>query len=129
MNKKRNTYTSDKINGLQYGDQVELTFMASYTGKEIATVRIEIYHAGYIIEDATCTYTLTKDVTPYRYVLSNQLSLEDVVIKVTFDCDSSSKLDVSNMECTKQIECVAHKYFGDLSAESNKGGVSFDVVY
>lgn len=128
MDRDGKTYTSDKIKGLQYGDQVELTFMASYKGSDNANVRIEIYHAGYIIEDATCVYTLAKDITPYRYVLSNQLSMEDIEIRVTFDCDSSSGLDVTNMECSMQIESVAHKYFGDLTAEANAGGVSFDVV-
>ena len=54
--------------------------------------------------------------------------MEDIEIRVTFDCDSSSGLDVTNMECSMQIESVAHKYFGDLTAEANAGGVSFDVV-
>ena len=128
MKKRGDVFTSDKIKGLQYGDQVELTFMASYAGKDKATAKIEVIHDGYVIENATCTYSLTNKIAPYRYVLSNQLAMEDVQIRITFECKTSSKLEINNMECTTQIECVAHKYFGDLEARANTGGVSYDVV-
>ena len=122
------SYSSDVIKGLQYGDQVELTFMASYKGSGKAKAKIEIFHAGNLVKDATCVYTLNKETTPYRYVLSNQLRLEDIEIRLTFDCNSFLLLNVDNIECTSQIECVAHKYFGDLTAAANKGGVSFDII-
>ena len=122
------SYTSDVIKGLQYGDQVELTFMASYKGSGKAKAKIEIFHAGNLVKDATCVYTLNEETTPYRYVLSNQLRLEDIEIRLTFDCNSFLRLNVDNIECTSQIECAAHKYFGDLTAAANKGGVSFDII-
>lgn len=128
MNGFGKKYSSDVIKGLQYGDQVELTFFASYKGSGKATAKIEIFHAGNLVKDATCVYTLGEETTPYRYVLSNQLRLEDVEIRLTFDCSNILRLNVDNMACTAQIECVAHKYFGDYSGAANKGGVSFDVI-
>ncbi len=127
MTGTENGYTSAMIKDFQYGDQAELTFLASCEGSP-ASVKIEVYHAGFLLEDATAVYALTSQETPYRYVLSNQVSLENVEIRMTFTCDDMSKLKVDNLQCTAQMENVAHKYFGDLDATTNKGGVSFDVI-
>ena len=122
------SYESEKIKGLQYGDQVELTFFASYSGSSGANAIVEVYHDGILIEGATAKYKLTEDTAPYRYVLSNQLSIENIEIRLTFDCGFSLFLDVDDIQCTAQIECVAHKFFGDVTASASKGGVSYDVV-
>lgn len=117
------SFTSEQIKGLQYGDQVELTFLASSANGN-ATATIELYHGGCLLENATVQYNLTSDMTPYRYVLSNQLSLEDVQIKITF----SGNVNVDGMQCVSQVEEAAHKYFGDTTAAASKGGVSFDII-
>lgn len=75
-------YTSSPMKGFQYGDQAELTFLASCSGN--ASVKIEVYHAGYLLEDATAVYEIGAQQTPYRYVFSNQLSMEDIEIRMTF---------------------------------------------
>ncbi|MFR1518938.1 MAG: hypothetical protein ACLSVG_09250 [Clostridia bacterium] len=127
MQKTENGYDSALIKGLQYGDQAELTFLASYSGGS-ASVKIEVYHAGCLLEDATAVYEITSQQTPLRYVLSNQLSMEDIQIKMTFLCDDRNNMHIENLQCTSQVENVAHKYFGDMTAAANKGGVSFAIV-
>lgn len=123
-----NGFVSEPIKDMQYGDQVELTFLASYSGDDTAYVTIEVYHAGYLMEDSKSIYELSSNETPYRYVLSNQLALEDVEIRVTFTCADQSKINTENVQCTAQIENVAHKYFGDFTAEASIGGVTFDII-
>ena len=127
MTKTENGYVSAAITGFQYGDQAELTFLASYSGGT-ASVKIEVYHAGYLLEDATAVYEVGSQLTPYRYVLSNQLALEDVEIRMTFICDDPGSMKLDALQCTSQVENVAHKYFGDLTGAASKGGVSFDVL-
>lgn len=119
-------YTSSPMKGFQYGDQAELTFLASCSGN--ASVKIEVYHAGYLLEDATAVYEIGAQQTPYRYVFSNQLSMEDIEIRMTFSGGDLRQIKVENLQCTSQVESVAHKYFGDTTAAASKGGVSFDVV-
>lgn len=126
--KKSGVYTFGKIEGMQYGDQVELTFHGKYTGKGNATVKIEIYHAGCLLSDATVVYNVTHTETPYRYVLSNQLALEDVEIRLTVECENKDDFEIEHVECTTQTEGAAHKYFGDTTCASSKGGVSFDII-
>lgn len=128
MNAAENGYVSAPIKNLQYGDQAELTFLASYSGNDDAYVTVEVYHAGYCMEDSKAVYKLTSGKIPYRYVLSNQLALEDVEIRVTFSCADQSKIQTENMQCTAQIEDVAHKYFGDFTAAASIGGVTFDII-
>ena len=128
MNKQSSGYISDSVTGMQYGDQIELTFNGYYTGKGTAAVKIEVYHAGYLIEDATAKYALASDTTLYRYVFSNQLAMEDIEIRITYECQDKSKIKTENLQCTLQTEKVAHKYFGDVTGMANKGGVSFDII-
>ena len=126
--KKSGVYTFSKIEGMQYGDQVELTFHAKYTGKGNATAKIEVYHAGCLISDATTVYDVTNRETPYRYVFSNQLALEDVEIRLSIQCEDKGDFEIEHLECTVQKECAAHKYFGDTTCAASKGGVSFDII-
>jgi len=126
--KKSGVYTFDKINGMQYGDQIELTFHAKYTGKGNAQAKIEVYHAGCLISDATAVYDVTNRETPYRYVFSNQLALEDIEIRLSIECEDNSNFEIEHLECTAQKEQAAHKYFGDTDCATSKGGVSFDII-
>jgi len=122
-------FTSDKVSGLQCGDHVELTFDVENTGTADSEVTISVYNGDYKLENACVTYKLPAGVlTPCRYVLSNQLTLEDVRIEVTFAQADGAELDLANMYCTAQYENIAHKYFGDNESVSSAGGVFFDVL-
>lgn len=127
MNKTKNGYASGAVKGMQYGDQIELTFHAKYKGKDTAYVNIEVYHAGCLIEGAAVKYALTANETPYRYVLSNQLTMDEIEIRITFECEDRSQLVTEHLQCTLQTEDAAHKYVGDFEREANKGGISFDI--
>lgn len=127
------TYTSEAIKGLQNGDQVELTFDAAYTGAGKASVTITVSEAGIVQEGSCVTFEIEKEQTAFRYVLSNQISPEDMAVSVTFSADDESALTVSDMVCVLETECVGRKYFvGGKQAykdsEPHKGGVTFDVL-
>ncbi len=130
MNECEGGYVSAPIKNLQYGDQAELTFLASYEGSDEADayVEIQMYHAGCPIEDSKAVYSLTSETVPYRYVVSNQIALENVEIRVTFKCGDVSKIRTDDIQLTAQIEDAAHKYFGMLTVAPEKGGVTFDII-
>ena len=81
-----------------------------------------------MISDATVVYDVTNRETPYRYVFSNQLALEDVEIRFSIECEDDSNFKIEHLECTAQTEQAAHKYFGDTDCATSKGGVSFDII-
>lgn len=116
-------YVSDKISSLQYGDQVELTFLAEGSGN--ARVRIEVYNGKYVMSQATTEYEIGSSQAPKRFVFSNQLPMEDVTIKLTV---VSGKVTVRNLSLTAQRENIARKYFDDYDAAANHGGVTYDVI-
>ena len=118
---------TSKISGLQCGDQVELTFSA--TSKTAGgKVRISAYNGGYLLNDSVVEFELGTELTPYRYVLSNQLTLEDVTISVEFENVNEADVSLSNLFCTAQYENIAHKYFGDTESAAATGGVTFDIL-
>lgn len=127
------TYTSEALKGLQNGDQAELTFDAAYTGSGKASVTINVTEAGIVQSGSVVTFEIGAEPTSFRYVLSNQISPEDMVITVTFTAGDESALAVSDMVCALETESVGRKYFvGGKQAykdsESHKGGVTFDVL-
>ena len=120
-------FRSDSISGLQYGDQVELTFLAAYTGSDTATVTVEVYNGSFKLNDATAVYTLTGDKTPMRYVFSNEITPEPITFFISIGAESASDVVFENVSLTAQYENIAHKYFGDTEASASEGGVTFDV--
>ena len=120
-------FTSADIDGLQCGDQIELTFIASYSG-EGGRVRIRAYNGGYLLAGAETVYDLYSGFTPYRFVFSNQLTPEKIRIEVTFENVDGGEVVVNNLFCTAQYENIAHKYFGDNDSAAARGGVSFDII-
>ena len=121
-------YVFNDISDLLCGDQVELTFSTEYSGSSGGAVVIRAYNGGYLLEDSVVRYGIGEGLTPYRYVLSNQLSPENVRIEVTFENVSSDALTLSNLQCTAQYENIAHKYYGDFESDSSTGGVTFDIL-
>ena len=118
---------TNKISGLQCGDQVELTFAAELKSGT-AKVRISAYNGGYLLNDSVVTYELGDGLTPFRYVLSNQVTLEDVTIEIVFEDTDPGKVNLTNLTCTAQYENIAHKYFGDTESAAADGGVTFDIL-
>ena len=120
-------FTSADIDGLQCGDQVELSFIAAYSG-EGGRVRIRAYNGGYLLSGSETVYDLYSEFTPYRFVFSNQLTPEKIRIEVTFENVDKGSVDVASLFCTAQYEDIAHKYFGDNDSSAARGGVSFDII-
>jgi hypothetical protein len=116
------------IKELQCGDQVELTFAVDYSGEKGGTVVISAYNGGYLLNDSVVRYELSQGLTPYRYVLSNQLTPENIRLEIRFENVQADAVKVTNMSCTAQYENIAHKYFGDLESAAATGGVTFDLL-
>ncbi len=118
--------TTGVIKNLAHSDQVEITFAAKGSGK----VKIDVYNGGYLMEEASETFDLTGNLTPYRYVFANQLNPEGIEIKITFEDKSAV---VEKMQGTIQTECVGRKYFKASASAikdsiANYAGVTFDVL-
>ncbi|MBO4364060.1 MAG: hypothetical protein J5912_06750 [Clostridia bacterium] len=119
--------TTSNIGDLQTGDIIEINFIGSYNG-EGAELVIEFYEDEILNEKMSQRFALSKDTKVYKYVLSNQVPLGNVKLKVRFDCDDYSAVNIEDLNGTVQRESVARKYFGDYTATEHAGGVSFDII-
>ena len=125
----KKSFKTEEIKDLHHGDQVEITFTGRYTGKDQGKVTIFSTYDGEVMKNSVVTFDLTNENQNFRYVFSNQLSLTDgVKLVVKFEADNMGKIDVDNMLCTIQRECVARKYFGQFNSAAHKGGVSYDIL-
>ncbi len=126
-------YATGTLSTMKNADQLELTFLASYSGNGKATATVEVYHNGCKLEASTTTYELTGTLTPYRYVLSNQLYDSGLELVVTFSAEGDeTAITVSDLTATLQTESAGFSYYGgrdayDASAP-HVGGVSFDIL-
>ncbi len=126
--------TTGELPTMKNADQVEWTFAAAYTGEGNAYATVEVYHNGCRMDKATTTYALTDTLTPYRYVLSNQLYESGLEVVVTFTTEGGtlSELTVTDQSATLQTEKAAFTYYYGPNAqdysEAHTGGVSFDIL-
>ena len=94
------------------------------------------YYKGCLVGDSTVTYELTDTLTPYRYVLSNQLYSSDLEVKVTFHTEagdgSMDAIKVENLRGTLQTETCGFSYYdgsrAHLANKPHQGGVTFDLL-
>lgn len=133
------TYSTGKLSEIvsyiKNGDVTELTFKAAYTGEGKAYAEITVYNGGYEVPASKTVYELTNTLTPYRYVLYDQLYLDDIEIRVTFRTEDgdNSGITVQDMQGTLQKDAVYIKYF-EKNPKSYKnsiahhGGVTFDII-
>ena len=132
----KNTFSTGKLVAIKNADQVEITFAASKSGEGRAWVIIETFHKDCLVSDSTVTYELTNTLTPYRYVLSNQLYESGLEVKITFHTESGDgsmdSIIVDNLYGTLQTEHAGFTYYhGNTSYKLSKahvGGVTFDVL-
>ena len=123
----RSGFRTEAAEGMQCGDQVELTFNVANPDAKNAAVTVRAYNGEYPISASETTFTLGQGNNPCRFVFSNQLSPEGISIEVSFSGDVGG-LSVSNMVCTAQYEDIAHRYFGDNESSPAAGGVTFDII-
>ena len=131
-----NQFTTGKLDTIKNSDQVEITFAASKSGDARAWVEFATYYKGCLVGDSTVTYELTNTLTPYRYVLSNQLYSSDLEVKVTFHTEagdgSMDAIKVENLRGTLQTETCGFSYYdgsrAHLANKPHQGGVTFDLL-
>lgn len=131
-----NQFTTGKLDTIKNSDQVEITFAASKSGVARAWVEFATYYKGCLVGDSTVTYELTNTLTPYRYVLSNQLYSSDLEVKVTFHTEagdgSMDAIRVEDLRGTLQTESCGFSYYdgnrAHLANKPHQGGVTFDLL-
>ena len=132
----QNQFTTGELATIKNADQAEITFAASKSGEERAWVEFAVYHKGCLVADSTTTYELTNTLTPYRYVLSNQLYESGLEIKVTFHTEagngSMEGITLQNLSGTLQTEAAGFTYYNGNQAnrlsKPHEGGVTFDLL-
>ena len=132
----KNVYSTGKLDAIKNADQVEITFAASKSGEGRAWVTIETFHKDCLVSESTATYELTNTLTPYRYVLSNQLYESGLEVKVTFHTEaedgSMDRITVENLYGTLQTEHAGFTYYHGSKAyrysKAHVGGVTFDIL-
>lgn len=132
----QNQFTTGELTTIKNSDQVEITFAAAKNSDARARVEIATYYKGCLVGDSTVTYELTDTLTPYRYVLSNQLYGSGLEVKVTFHTEagdgSMDSIKVESLCGTLQTETCAFSYYDGSSAYRtnlpHQGGVTFDLL-
>jgi hypothetical protein len=132
----QNQFTTGELATIKNADQAEITFAASKSGEARAWVEFAVYHKGCLVADSTTTYELTNTLTPYRYVLSNQLYESGLEIKVTFHTEagngSMEGITLQNLSGTLQTEAAGFTYYNGNQAnrlsKPHEGGVTFDLL-
>ncbi|MBP3572570.1 MAG: family 14 glycosylhydrolase [Clostridia bacterium] len=132
----QNQFTTGELTTIKNSDQVEITFAAAKNSDARAWVEIATYYKGCLVGDSTVTYELTDTLTPYRYVLSNQLYGSGLEVKVTFHTEagdgSMDSIKVESLRGTLQTETCAFSYYDGASAyrtnKPHQGGVTFDLL-
>ncbi|MBQ6021123.1 MAG: beta-galactosidase [Clostridia bacterium] len=111
------------VEGINYGDTVDLRLNAKPCGEEPGTITVQVWHDGY--EDAVASYTfeVTGAEEEYRYTFKNQLFLTDCSITVTY-----RGVEITDSDVTLLYERTARKFYGETSPQAHRGGVSFDVM-
>ncbi|MBQ6163444.1 MAG: hypothetical protein IJK23_03105 [Clostridia bacterium] len=111
------------VEGVNYGDTLDLRLNAKSSGEEPGTITVQVWHDGY--EDAAAAYTF--DVAggeeEYRYTFRNQIYLTNCSITVTY-----RGVEITDSDVTLLYERTARKYYGETSPQAHEGGVSFDVM-
>ena len=120
--------TSSNIGDLQTGDVIEINFLGSYSGSGEASFTVEIIEDEVVNERLSKTFPLSGELKPVKYVLSNQVPLGNVKIRISFSCSDYGAVNIERIEGSVQRESIARKYFGDYTAEEHKGGVTFDIL-
>lgn len=133
---KCNTFTTGVLGTLKNSDQVEITFIAAALEQTDADVRIEVYNRNCLLKDSSIVYNLTSTMTPYRYVLSNQLYDDNLEIRITFHSSGNDEpmqqISINKLCGTVQREKVGFSYYhgSELAGlcKAHEGGVTFDVI-
>lgn len=131
-----NVFSTGRMEAIKNADQVEITFAAKKNSETRSWVVIETYHKGCLVADSSVTYELTDTMTPYRYVLSNQLFESGLEVVVSFHtegaADSMKDITVENLYGTLQTEHAGFSYYHGRTAgklcEAHVGGVTFDLL-
>lgn len=131
-----NTFTTGILGEIKNADQAEITFCAAKTGEGRAWVTVEVYQDGCRLDKSITTYELTDIMTPYRFVLWNQIYDDDLEIKVTFHTEegdgSMDRIHLEGMSGTLQTEMIGFSFYDGAEANQKSrahiGGVSFDLL-
>ena len=133
---KQNQFSTGILSTIKNSDQAEVTFTASKTGDARAWVEIAVYHKDCLVADSVTTYELTTTMTPYRYVLANQLYDNGLEIRITFHTEagdgSMETIKVENLYGALQYEKAGFTYYDGSQAnrlsQAHEGGVTFYLL-
>jgi hypothetical protein len=106
----------------QHNDQVEIRFDAPDGGAD--QVILDVYADGASEPFETHQFGDATD-SAYRYVLHNQLPIEDV--RFVFRSSEESTVTLQNVSIIAQRRRTARKYFEQPRGEPHAGGVRFDI--
>ena len=129
----KNQFSTGVLSTMKNSDQAEITFNAKKTGNARAWVEVAVYHNGYLLEDSVTVYELTNTMSPYRYVLANQLYESGLEVKITFNTEAGEPMDsitVEKMCGTLQTEMSFYAYYGERVSknQAHQGGITFDLL-
>lgn len=129
-----NTWSATVDKFVKNSDIVELTMKACYTGSGKAYARFSVYHQGCEMPASVVEYEIGSALTPYRYVLSNQVYMENVEVRMTVYTEdgNTSDIHVQDLKGTLQQDTVGVKFFegerGLRNTRAHRGGVTFDLL-
>jgi hypothetical protein len=131
-----NRFSTGALKEMKNADQVEITFAAQKSSEGRAWVTVEVYNKGCLVNGSSTVYELTDTLTPYRYVLSNQIYDSGLEVVVTFHSEANDGtmegIVVENLYGTLQTEAAGFSYYHGNKAyrmsKAHEGGITFDLL-
>lgn len=127
-NNPRRGNNSAKFKDVQSGSQIEVRFIASCKKNKNASVEINVYHDGILLEDAGVTYKVDSTARYYRYVFKNNLELGEIKIELKYVCEDYTDIWLRNTEAILHREDSVYPTAGDFLGKSAYGSINVDVV-
>ncbi|MBQ8165279.1 MAG: hypothetical protein IJZ94_05645 [Clostridia bacterium] len=110
------------------GSQIEVRFTASCQNSKNSYVKINVYHEGFLLEDACVSYKLDSVDRYYRYVFINNLEIGDIKVEIEFVCEDYSDYNLNDIDMIFQRENTVYPLAGDFNGSTAYGSVTVDVL-
>jgi hypothetical protein len=114
--------STDAMDGLEGGDQVEVTFLAS--ASQPAKLTYQVSHRGVKLPGLSQSLDVHGSGKHFRLILRSPLPAGGIVIHLGHD----KGVKVADLSVVRQTAEIARLHLGKKTGIRNQGGVFFDVI-
>ncbi|MBE7065870.1 MAG: hypothetical protein E7384_08690 [Ruminococcaceae bacterium] len=127
-NNPRKGLNTATFHDLAPGSSIEVRFVATGGKTENSYVKVNVYHDGFLLEDACISYKLDDSDKYYRYVFKNDLELGSVKIEIECVCEDYTEFKLNDVDVILQRENNIYPAADDYKGSSSAGGITMDIL-